>query len=393
MAVSSRELHRSWVEIDLQALRENLMIAQQRAGAGAALMAVVKADAYGHGLEQIAETIADRVAFFGVACVAEARALEGVLSFPRPAILLLGASLPHEMRQAIAHGWHLSISTTEELAEANSFAEDLGTVAHVHLVVDSGMGRMGCLEVDFPDLCHAVQEASVTQWCGVASHLPVADEDWQFTQKQLESLRRLFNQINQEKAGEFWEHDRNSAGLLRFAAEPRCLVRVGLLMYGLSPEQEFQGGLKPVMALKSRVCLLRDLPPGRSISYGRTFITQRTTRVATIGIGYGDGYPRSLSGKGADVLIRGVRCPLLGRVTMDQIMVDVTDHPEEVNTGDEVVLFGTQRGETIDAREIAERAGTIPWEIFTGITKRVARVYSGAGALSEKALVNSSVVY
>ena len=152
------------------------------------------------------------------------------------------------------------------------------------------------------------------------------------------------------------------------------MVRPGLMLYGCSPFPEFQSELEPVMAFKTRVTLVRSLGPGRGISYGRTFVTDRSTRVATLAAGYADGYVRHLSGTGASVLIRGRRCPLLGRVTMDQIMVDVSG-VHGVEPGEEVVLFGRQKNEEIPVWEIANRAGTIPWEIFTGISRRVRRVY------------------
>ncbi|MGZ5021901.1 MAG: alanine racemase C-terminal domain-containing protein, partial [Chthoniobacterales bacterium] len=147
-----------------------------------------------------------------------------------------------------------------------------------------------------------------------------------------------------------------------------------LMLYGVSPLAEFQTQLRPALALKSRVVLVRDLPAGSSISYGRTFITQRPTRVATLGIGYADGYPRAISNQDAAVLIRGRRCPVLGRITMDLTMVDVTEVPD-VSLGDEVVLIGRQGEQEVTAHEVAVRASTIPWEIFTGIGSRVARVY------------------
>jgi len=168
----------------------------------------------------------------------------------------------------------------------------------------------------------------------------------------------------------------NSAGMMRFgtSAKPGDLARAGLSIYGISPLSEFQQHLQPAMTLKTRVVLVRAVGPGRSISYGRTFITSSQMKLATLCAGYGDGIDRHLSGQGADVLIRGRRCRLLGRVTMDQVVVDVT-HLENVELGDEVVLLGRQGEEEILASELASKAGTIAWEIFTGITKRVPRIY------------------
>ncbi len=175
-------------------------------------------------------------------------------------------------------------------------------------------------------------------------------------------------------SGAFKVHVLLSAGILGAAKHRFDIVRAGLMLYGSAPLPAEQKFLKPVLALKSRVALLRDLPAGRSISYGRTFTTSRLMRVATISVGYADGFPRSLSNRDASVLIRGQRCPVLGRVTMDLTMVDVTPLPN-VELGDEVVLIGRQGAEEIFVAEVAARAGTIAWEIFTGIGSRVRRVY------------------
>ncbi len=178
----------------------------------------------------------------------------------------------------------------------------------------------------------------------------------------------------QRVPGAYKVHVLLSAGILGFAQHRFDMVRAGLMLYGSAPLPNEQKFLRPVMTLKARVALLRDLPAGRSVSYGRTFTTARPMRVATISAGYADGYPRSLSNRDAAVLIGGRRCPVLGRVTMDLMMADVTASPE-VELGEEVVLIGRQGGEEILAAEVAERAGTIAWEIFTGIGSRVRRLY------------------
>ena len=206
---------------------------------------------------------------------------------------------------------------------------------------------------------------------GIGSHLPSADEDPDFTRRQIAAFHEILDRIG--GASRFkWRHLLNSAGLLGYERGLCNLARPGLMIYGVSPLPGFQHRLATVMTLKSRVTLLRTLPAGHGVSYGRQFVTVRPTRVATVGIGYGDGYPRHVSGKGAEVFIQGRRCPILGRVTMDQIMVDVTEAPG-VCEGDEVEMFGPN----IPVTEIAEKAGTIAWEIFTGITPRVMRCHTG----------------
>ena len=379
MGFSIEDGHRAWAEVDLGAVAHNLAVAKSRAP-GAGVIAVVKADAYGHGLERICRCLADGVAYFGVASIAEARVIAEALGSDYSNILIMGASLPEELGVAIGSGWHLSVSSGNDLRMIAEQARRLGLEAGVHLVVDTGMGRMGALESEFLELCQSAQGRENVTVRGLASHLPCADEDLEFTRTQLGQFGRLV-----KRAVSLWEspvtplvHVLNSAGVCRFGEGAEGgLTRPGLMLYGVAPELEFQGELRAVMRLKTRVHLVRHLPAGRGISYGRTFITERQTRVATLGIGYGDGYPRSLSGRGAEVLIRGERCSLLGCVTMDQIMVDVTDVAERVEAGDEVILFGRQGDDEVPVAELARKAGTIPWEILTNITKRVPRIYRG----------------
>ncbi len=373
---------RTWAEIDLGALRHNFEVARSHAG-GADVIAVVKADAYGLGLERISRALGGRAAYFGVAALSEAQTISAALGEHRTDILLLGAILPDEMEVAIERGWHFMLSTLEELRAASSMAQRCGACAQVHLAVDTGMGRIGALESEFVELCQAASRDRFVRVQGLATHLPSADEDEDFTVRQLESFDALIGSAlrcwaDQEVAPKV--HVLNSAGVFRHGegiGGASALIRPGLMLYGIAPEGVFQDRLRPVVALKTRVRLVRFLPGGRGISYGRTYITERPTRVATLGIGYGDGYPRNLSGRGAEVLIHGRRCPLLGRVTMDQIMVDVTSLPEPVAPGDEVVVYGAQGSEEISSAEIAEKAGTIPWEILTRLTNRVCRVSTG----------------
>ncbi|MEO5754449.1 MAG: alanine racemase, partial [Chthoniobacterales bacterium] len=208
----------------------------------------------------------------------------------------------------------------------------------------------------------------------ISTHLPAADEDAVFTETELAQFEELVRQMRRRVPGAYRVHVLLSAGILGFAEHRFDLVRAGLMLYGSSPLPNEQHFLHPVLTLKARVVLLRDLPAGRSVSYGRTFVTERPMRVATISAGYADGYPRSISGRGATVLIGGRRCRVIGRVTMDLMMADVTGVPA-VDLGAEVVLIGKQGGEEILAAELAERASTIAWEIFTGIGSRVRRLY------------------
>lgn len=363
---------RTWAEVDLRALRDNALVARACAGSNAGLMAVVKADAYGHGLSRVVEVLRSETGWFGVANVFEG--LQVLEAAPDATVFVLGALLPEERRVAVDRAMVVAVSSEEEARAL----QDMGRPVRVHLIVDTGMGRMGCLENETLPLRALIASLPRLRLEGVATHLPSADEDEAFTVEQLQRAGDLFRDLADVPE----VHVSNSAGLLKFAGKQgyATMYRPGLMLYGISPLPAYQGKLRPVMALKSRVTLLRRLPPGRSISYGRSFVTKRESVVATVGIGYGDGYPRHLSNRGAQVLVAGRRCPVLGRVTMDQILVDVTDAGGGVRTGDEVVLFGAQGAERILVAEVAEKAGSIPWEILTGITRRVPRVYRDACA-------------
>lgn len=367
---------RSWAEIDREALRHNTQACRDATGGHCEIMAVVKADAYGHGAAEVARTIENEVDWFGVANTHEAIELLPVLQPEMAArILMLGPALAAERKLLIGNNFAASVST---VGEAEAFDRDAGQmekIARVHVVADTGMGRMGAGEGEVAELIESVRELPNLQLEGVASHLPSADEDPEFTRQQIGRFRTMIDGLSLVES--ICIHLGNSAGLLGFAGELdfTSLVRPGLAIYGVSPLPEFQEKLKPALTLKTRITLVRELPAGTPVSYGRTFTAARTTLAATLGIGYGDGYPRSLSGNGAEVLIAGSRCPILGRVTMDQIVVDLTDLERPVHPGDEVVLIGRQGESEITASEIAEKAGTIPWEIFTGITGRVKRVF------------------
>ena len=346
---------------------------KRTAGPDAEILAIVKADAYGHGMVPVARALTtQRVAAFGVANVAEAAHLLAAL--PEARITLLSPALPDERPEVVRLGLRPWVSSLAEVLDYAKLAVGVrgpvGEPFELEIKVDTGMGRMGVLEEGFEALRRAVVRLRALRLAGVVTHLPSADEDEKFTADQLARFDPL--QRAAPRGASF--HAQNSAGVIRFPRAGRTMVRPGLMLYGASPVPSFQGKLRPVLSLKTRVTLARELPPGRGISYGRTFITPRTMRVGTLAAGYADGYPRHLSNAGADTLVRGQRCPVLGRVTMDQIMIDLSALPA-VDAGEEVVLIGRQGAEEILAGELAAKAGTIPWEIFTGLTTRVRRVY------------------
>ena len=360
---------RCWAEIDRAALQHNLAAARSQVGPSVKVMAVIKANAYGHGAAHVAQALAGIADLFGVANVAEAR--EVVACAPGMPVLILGPALPEERPEIVAHGFIPLISTVEE---ARAF-HALGGKARVeaHLAIDTGMGRIGIWEDEALSVAAEVRELRGLRITGISSHLPVADEDATFTREQLERFHATARRIQALGFEDAIVHVENSAGLIGFPAQAGDVVRAGLMLYGSSPLPEFQSRLRPVMTWKTRITLVRTAPAGHGISYGRTHITRQPTRIATLAVGYADGYQRHLSNRAAEVLIRGRRCPVLGRITMDQIVVDVTGVPA-VAAGEEVVLLGRQENEEISAAELAQKAGTIPWEIFTGVGRRVKRV-------------------
>ena len=364
--MNSTLAERCWAEVDGAALRHNARLARERIGPGVALLAVVKANAYGHGMIEVARALREDADLFGVANLHEALELRGSgLSQP---IMILGPALPEERPEICARKFIPSVS---DFAEARAF---VGNPAGINFAIDTGMGRMGCWQEEAIAELEKIAGLPGLTIHSVSTHLPAADEDATYTEAELVKFEQLVGQMRTRLPGSYKVHVLLSAGILGFAQHRFDLVRAGLMLYGIAPLPNEQKHLRPALNLKSRVILLRDLPAGRSVSYGRTFVTTRPTRVATISAGYADGYPRAISNRDAVVLIGGRRAPLLGRVTMDLMMADVSAVPE-VQVGDEVVLIGKQGAAEILASEVAARADTIAWEIFTGIGSRVRRMY------------------
>jgi len=367
-------------DIDDAALRGNARAVGRLAGGGPELvMAVVKADAYGHGLEGVARALDGEVGAFAVACPDEAAVVARVTRAAggagRP-VYLLSPSLPQEVAGIVAEGWIPAVSSAEEVRAFAAEASGQGRVQRVHVVVDTGMGRIGSLPVEAGELIGLVRGMGSLELDSVSSHFPSADEDAAFTRQQAAMFRAAVSDWQKEH-GAFRVHLANSAGLGVCAHPAGEMVRSGLLLYGVAPIPEFDRLVLPVMRWSARVGLVRELPAGHGVSYGRTHVTSRPTRVATVTAGYGDGYPRHASGNGAQVLIGGRRCAVLGRVTMDQLMADVTELGAPVRSGDEVVLLGRSGDEEIAAAELAGWARTIPWHLFTGITPRTPRFHHG----------------
>ena len=389
------KMDRCWVEIDQSALRHNAKVVRERIGS-AELLAVVKANGYGHGMVGVAQALAEDAQLFGVANLEEATKLRTALPHP---IIILGPAVPEERAAIVERGFIPTISNLEEAEDFNRVAtarphlnplsapsdphpemdakrpgeETIAPVA-INFKVDTGMGRMGAPEGKALEVYKKVSRLPNLKIHSVSTHLPVSNEDAEYTRDELLRFGKIVKQFRVTVAGDFKAHVLQSAGLLAFADQIYDIVRAGIILYGISPLPKFQKLLKPAMTWKTRIALVRDMPKGSSISYGRTFITPRKMRIATLSAGYADGYPRHLSNCDAAVLVRGQRCALLGRVTMDLMMIDVTEI-DNVGVGDEAVLMGRQHNEEIPCAELADKAGTITWEITTRVGSRVKRLF------------------
>jgi alanine racemase len=366
--------------IDLGALRHNYReLRRQLDGTGCSILAPIKADAYGHGLTQVARTLADEgVDWFGVALLEEGLSLREN-AVDRPILVLGGLPDGSEVTAAEA-GLTPVVYRSPSVRALNAIAANRQMPVGIHLKVDTGMNRLGVPQSDlgaFLDLLDGMDHVYVD---GLMTHLAVAEAaDPTFTQGQLKAFDAIVEEVQSRGHHPRWIHSSNSAGIMSGRASPNPaganLVRPGIALYGLPPADSLAQtwDLRPVMSFESAITYLKTIPAGARVSYGLTWEAQRETRLATLPVGYGDGYLRVL-GNRADVLVRGVRAPVVGRVCMDLCMVDVTDVPG-VQEGDRAILMGRQGGDRITATELAGHAGTISWEILCALSPRVPRAY------------------
>jgi alanine racemase len=374
--MTSKNHRPTWAEIDLSALGHNLGVIKCLLGERVKIMAVVKANAYGHGLSAVSRALVEGgIDYLGVATVDEAMKIrEKGLNV---AILVMGAVLKEEAEVCVKNNITLTLSDGELLEGLVDIAAKTNIRPKIHIKIDTGMGRIGVWHENALDLvkkAHSCREIDVE---GIYTHFSSAARDKMFTKMQLSYFDKVKSDIERENIKIEYAHAANSVAVLDWDEAHFNLARPGILLYGVCPKRNMAGkiGLKPVMSLKTKIVYLKDVPPGRSISYGRTYITQKDTKIATIPIGYADGYGRILSNK-AEALVRGKYVRVVGMVTMDQTLLDVGDVPG-VQTGDEVVLIGEQLGKEIHIENIAKLSGTIPYEILSQITDRVPRVYMG----------------
>lgn len=369
---------RFYAGIDLEAIEKNVAGVRQRIPQETMIMAVIKADAYGHGAVEIADFLADKVNWFGVATVEEAVELrKNGCKLP---ILILGTFMPEDMDVIVGNGITGAITDMERAVALNQAAADAGKIVDVHIKIDTGMSRIGFAPTE--DSVKTVLEISKLEninISGIFSHFAKADEvDKTDAKHQLSMFSDFIAELESSGLVIPIKHLANSAGIM----EMDCtfnMVRMGIMLYGLYPSAEMKRDyeLHPAMKLISHISYVKEIDKGTGISYGHTFTADKHMRIATVPVGYADGYPRCLSNKG-NVLINGKRCPIVGRICMDQFMVDVSDI-SNVSVGDEVVLVGKSGEELISIEDVADNAHSFNYEFVCGISRRVPRVYFYGG--------------
>ena len=361
-------------EIDLQALAFNYQQIKKQIPTGVSILAVVKADAYGHGAGPVSLKLESIGAdYLGVAIPEEGMTLrEKGVNAP---ILILGGIFQEDAEAILRYSLTPVVFDIDSLRRLSKAAKKKRKKARVHLKVDTGMGRLGVPFHLFSAFLKETQKFSDIEIEGLLSHFSMTDEEESYTSSQWEKFQQAISLAKEMGVSSRYIHIANSATSTVFPEYSGNLIRPGIMLYGSYPSSTFEKRikLKPVLTLKTRIHFLKSVPAGSRISYGGTFVTRRESRIATLPIGYADGYSTRLSNQG-EVLIRGKRDPVVGKVCMDLIMADVTNVPG-VSKGDEVILIGRQGREQITADEIAKKIGSIPYEVLCLIGKRVPRIY------------------
>ncbi|MBN2830835.1 MAG: alanine racemase [Candidatus Omnitrophica bacterium] len=362
----------TWAEINLKNLEYNFFKIRKRVSEATKIMVTIKADAYGHGLIPVAKTLENcGVDYFGVASIDEGIKLRefGI----KPPVLILGLILKKDIGPLFKYNLVPTVCDEELPKAINKRAKALNKRVNVHIKVDTGMGRIGIHHYDAHKLVFKISRFKNINIEGLFTHFALADLNKEFTFHQIALFDRLVKRLSREAIRVPFIHAANSMGILDYKNSHFNMVRPGLIVYGLYPRGGLRIDLKPVLSLKTKVVYLKKVSAGVGISYGHDYVTKKTTKIATLPIGYGDGYPRNLSNK-AEVLIAGRRFKIAGRICMDQIMVDIGG--TRVKVGDEVVLIGVQGKEKITSEELALKSGTIPYEIVCGLGSRIPRIYN-----------------
>jgi len=384
MEIMEYKLNRAWAEINLDNIAHNVREVRKIVGERTAILGVVKADAYGHGAIEVAKTLLENgVTHLAVSMLDEAIQLR--LHGVQVPILILSYTDPVRAEEIINYNVTQTVFSHDLAKALSDTAVRMGRKVKIHIKIDTGMTRVGFM----PGFNAVKDVVRISQLPGIIieglfTHFASADEeDKTYTYTQFERFMSIVSELQRIGIHIPIKHVANSAAIINFPEMHMNMVRPGIILYGLYPSDNVDKSrisLKPAMSLKANVILVKDVEPNIPISYGRVFKTQRYSKIATIPIGYADGYSRLLTGK-ARVLINGEFAPVVGTICMDQCMVDVTDLKSEVKTGDEVVLFGKQGDKEIKAEEIASLMGTINYEIVTLVGKRIPRVYLHEGRI------------
>ena len=378
---------RVYAKINLDAIAYNMEQMKQRVDGNTQIMAVIKTDGYGHGAVQVAQMIEKYPYIWGfaVATLDEAVILrtEGIT---KP-ILVLGCIFPDQYMAMLDHDIRMNVYTEDMAKEISQMARREGKTAYMHIKLDTGMARLGfSTTMESVEAIERISHLSNIKMEGVFTHFAKADEaDKTFTNKQIADFRYMLDRLEERKVSFEYEHCSNSAAIIEVEDARFNLVRAGISTYGLYPSDDVNKEavhLKPALALKSHVAYVKEIDAGTPVSYGGTFVSDEKMVIATIPVGYGDGYPRSLSGKGY-VLIRGKKAPILGRICMDQFMVDVTQI-EGVSFGDKVTLIGRDGNESISVETLSEISGRFNYEFICDLGKRIPRVYVKNGTIAEQ---------
>lgn len=378
---------RVYAKIDLDAVTYNMEQMKQRIDGDTKIMAVIKSDGYGHGAIQVAEVLEkyDYIWGFAVATLDEAVVLrtEGI----QKPILVLGCIFPDQYLEMLDNDIRMNVYTEEMAKEISYMARREGKTAYLHIKLDTGMARLGfAVNNESVDAITRISKLPNVNMEGVFTHFAKADEtDKTFTKNQISQFVSMTEKLRERGVTFPYEHCANSAAIIDVEDARFDIVRAGISTYGLYPSEEVNQNavhLKPALALKSHVAFVKEIEEGTPVSYGGTFVAKKKMKIATIPVGYGDGYPRSLSGKGY-VLIRGKKANILGRICMDQFMVDVTDI-EGVSFGDKVTLIGRDGNEAISVEKLSELSGRFNYEFICALGKRIPRVYVKNGKIAEQ---------
>ncbi|MBF0522700.1 MAG: alanine racemase [Candidatus Omnitrophica bacterium] len=380
----------SWAEIDLKAVMHNLKELRrlasrnqfvlpsrpdaQKKRQAMDILAVIKADAYGHGMEEIGLLLQKQgVEFFGVSDVKEGIRLRQI-GIRKP-ILLLEGPLPYFAKDIVDYHLMPTVCTLESARALNAYGQKVNKRIRIHIKVDTGMGRLGVWHEDAFDFIREIDKLKYLIVYGIYTHFPVADTDKDFTLRQIEILSQLVMRLDQKGLVIPYIHAGNSMGLSGYRTKVLNLARPGLMIYGLYPSESLmkQVKLKPVMSIKSKIIFIKKITKGRGVSYGQTFVAKHDMTIAILPIGYSDGYYRDFSNK-AFVIVKGMRCPVVGNVTMDQIIVDISE-VENPKLGMTVTILGKEGKASVTADDLGNWANTINYEIVCSLGHQLMKKY------------------